>query len=136
MRKVLLTALLAFALVVPSFAQDAAATAAPTATAVAAPAPAPAKDAPAAAPAKDAPAAAVAKLEGTIVVTKGAEGAPDTYMLKTAAGDLVLLPGDKLEELKKVADFEKKTFVVEGEKVPSKDKKAEGLMIKSFEEKK
>ncbi|MBF0408799.1 MAG: hypothetical protein HQM10_15740 [Candidatus Riflebacteria bacterium] len=132
MRKLLVSALLAFALVVPSFAEEAAPAAAPAAEPAVA---APATPVPAAEPAA-APAAAVAKVEGQIVVVKGAEGAPDTCTLKTADGELVLLPGEKLDAIKAIEGFEAKTFIIEGEKVPSKDGKAEGFMIKSFEEKK
>ncbi len=126
MKKVLFAVLMVMAICLPSFAEEPAPAAAPAA----APAVDAAKPADAAAPAP-----AVEKFEGTVVVVKGAEGAADTYTLKTAAAELVLRPGDKLEELKKVADLDKKTFVIEGEKVAGKDGK-DGIMIKSFEEKK
>ncbi|HNV68615.1 MAG TPA: hypothetical protein PKO06_02875 [Candidatus Ozemobacteraceae bacterium] len=136
MKKVLFAVLMVMAICLPSFAEEPAPAAAPAADAAKpadAAAPAPAADAKPADAA--APAPAVEKFEGTVVVVKGAEGAADTYTLKTAAAELVLLPGDKLEELKKVADLDKKTFVIEGEKVAGKDGK-DGIMIKSFEEKK
>ncbi len=110
-------AVLVALIALPVFAQDAAA-------------PAPAADA--AAPAAD---AALVKIEGKIVVTK-AEGQPDVVTVKTADAELTLLPCDKLTELLKVEGLADKTFVLEGEKVPAKDGKSEGFMVKSFEEKK
>ncbi|NLI79408.1 MAG: hypothetical protein GX442_23550 [Candidatus Riflebacteria bacterium] len=108
-------AVLVALIALPVFAQDAAA-------------PAPAADA-------AAPAAALVKVEGKIVVTK-AEGQPDVVTVKTADAELTLLPCDKLTELLAVEGLADKTFVLEGEKVPAKDGKSEGFMVKSFEEKK
>lgn len=111
-------AVLVALIALPVFAQDAAA------------------PAPAAAPADAAaPAAALVKVEGKIVVTK-AEGQPDVVTVKTADAELTLLPCDKLTELLAVEGLADKTFVLEGEKVPAKDGKSEGFMVKSFEEKK
>jgi len=143
MKKLLFLVVLAVAVVLPAFAQDAAPAAAPAAE-PAAPAPAAEPAAPAAAPADapktDAPAAAPApapiKIEGKVIVAKGKEGAPDVVTFKTADAELTLLPGDKLNELLKIEKFEEKTFVLEGEKVAAKDGKSEGFMIKTFEEKK
>lgn len=135
MKRALILSLMVASFALPVFAQDAAA-----------PAPAPAADAAVAAPAADAAAPAPAaepaatpapeKLEGTVVITKGENGAPDTVTFKTADAELTLLPGDKLDELLKVEKVAELTFVIEGEKVAAKDGKSEGFMIKSFEEKK
>ncbi len=96
-----------------------------------------AQDAPTTDPAaaSGAPAPATEKLEGKVIVTKGADGAADTYTFKTADAELTLLPGDKLTELLKVEKYEEKTFIIEGEKVTGKDGK-QGFMVKAFEEKK
>lgn len=97
--------------------------------------PAFAEDQPAAAPAADAAKAPeLVKLEGKVIVTK-AEGQPDVVTFKTADAEYTLLPCDKLDELLKVADLANKTFEIEGEKVPAKDGKTEGFMVKSFVEK-
>ena len=125
MKRILIAALLALAIVLPTFAQE--------------PAPAPAADAPkvdAAAPAPAADAAvAPVKLEGKIIVAKDAEG-KETASIKTADAELALLPCDKLTELLKVEKVAEKTFVLEGEKAKDKDGKETGFMIKNFEEKK
>jgi len=114
MKRALILSLMVASFALPVFAQDAAAPAPAADAAVAAPAPA----------AEPAAAPAPVKLEGTVVITKGENGAPDTVTFKTADAELTLLPGDKLDELLKV------------EKVAAKDGKSEGFMIKSFEEKK
>ena len=136
MKKMLFVVLMVAAVCFPSFAAEPAPAAAPDAAAPAvAPAADAAKPADVAAPVVDAAAPAVAKFEGTVVVVKGEKDAVDTYTLKTKDAEMALLPGDKLNELIKIADLDKKTFIIEGEKVAGKDGK-EGIMIKSFEEKK
>jgi len=126
MKRALILSLMVASFALPVFAQDAAAPAPAADAAVAAPAPA----------AEPAAAPAPVKLEGTVVITKGENGAPDTVTFKTADAELTLLPGDKLDELLKVEKVAELTFVLEGEKVAAKDGKSEGFMIKSFEEKK
>ncbi|MFZ2958434.1 MAG: hypothetical protein WA705_16225 [Candidatus Ozemobacteraceae bacterium] len=126
MKRTLFAALLVASLVAPVFAADPAPAAAPAAEpAVAAPA-VPAADA--------AVVPAPVKLEGMIIVTE--KDAVKSAVIKTADAEIALLPGDKLNELLKIEKVADKTFVLEGEKVSAKDGKAEGFMIKSFEEKK
>ncbi|MFZ2956932.1 MAG: hypothetical protein WA705_08595 [Candidatus Ozemobacteraceae bacterium] len=128
MKRTLFAALLVASLVAPVFAADPAPAADPAASAaVAAPAAVAASAAVAAVPAP-------VKLEGKIDVDE--KDGVKTATIKTADAEIALLPGDKLNELLKIDDVDDKTFILEGEKIAAKDGKAEGFMIKSFEEKK
>lgn len=76
----------------------------------------------------------VEKVIGKIVVIKE-EGKPDVYKLVAGDKEYVLLPSDKLEEIKKIEKFEEKMFEVELEAQLDKEGNATSYMIKSFVEK-